>query len=275
MQIRKGKQPGPRRILLYGQHGVGKSTWASEAPEPIFLNVEDGLNDIDCASTPKLKSYGEVINSISWLNTNSHEFKTVVLDSLDWTEQFILQDVADDAGKKAFSLIKFGEGVGPAVKKTMYLLKGLEQLQAKGMGIILLSHARIVRFENPESAAYDRYEPDLHKAISSTVQEWCDEVLFASFRVFTTTTEEGFGRERAIARGGKERFIRTNESASAIAKNRLRLPDELPMSWAAYAQHLPGKVNGTAQPALTAAQPGNISGVVVDGSSKVAEVIHG
>jgi hypothetical protein len=256
MQIRRGKQPGPRRIMLYGQHGVGKSTWANEAPSPFFLNVEDGLNDIDCASTPKLNSYADIVSAISWLANNPHEFKTIVLDSFDWAEQFILHEVAVAANKAAYSLIKFGEGTGPAVKKTMFLLDGFGALQKRGMGIILLAHARVVRHENPETSAYDRYEPDLLKAISSTVQEWCDEVLFASFKVFTKVEDAGFGRERAIAIGGKERFIRTSESATAIAKNRLRLPDELPMSWAAYAEHLPRR------------QAENISGVVVDGSSK-------
>lgn len=259
MQIKHGKQPGPRRILLYGQHGVGKSTWANDAPSPIFINIEDGLNDIDCASTPKINSYGEAVAAVSWLVNNPHEYRCCVIDSMDWLEQLILQEVATEAKKSAYSLIKFGEGVGPAIKKTMFLLGGLEALQRqRGMGIILLAHARIQRFENPESQAYDRYEPDLIKPISSTIQEWCDEVLFASFRVNTVIHEEGFGKERAVATGGKERFIRTNESAACIAKNRLRLPDELPMTWADYAQYLPRKKQVAA----------DISGVVVDGSSK-------
>lgn len=239
MMIRRGIQPRPRRIMLYGQHGVGKSTWASEAPSPIFLNIEDGISDIDCASTPKLNSYGEVVSAVQWLNQNQHEFKTVVVDTIDWLEQFVLAEVANDLKKASFSLIKFGEGNGPAIKKMMFLLDGFEALRKKGIGIILLAHARIVRHENPETAAYDRYEPDLLKILSSTIQEWCDEVLFASFRVFVRTETEAFGKERSLAIGGKERFIRTNESAAAIAKNRAKLPDELPMSWAAYAACLP------------------------------------
>jgi hypothetical protein len=254
MKIVTGKQPRPRRILLYGQHGVGKSTWASEAPSPIFLNIEDGLNDINCARTEKLHSYGDVVSAVSWLVTNGEEYKTVVVDTLDWLERLIFAEVAREANKTTISDIGYGKGYDAAVKKWEFLLNGLEANRQKGRGIILLAHARIVRFENPETSAYDRYELDLHKSSNGMLQEWCDEVLFASFRVFTRNEDMGFGKERKIALGGKERYIRTNESAAAVAKNRLRLPDELPMSWAEYAKHL--------------APAANVQGVVSEGSSK-------
>ncbi len=40
-QIKHGRQPMPPRLVLYGTEGVGKSTFASEAPSPIF--VQTGL----------------------------------------------------------------------------------------------------------------------------------------------------------------------------------------------------------------------------------------
>ena len=45
--ITKGKTPKPPIILLYGQEGVGKSTFAAKAPGTIFVPTEDGLNEID------------------------------------------------------------------------------------------------------------------------------------------------------------------------------------------------------------------------------------
>lgn len=278
MKIITGKQARPRRILLYGQHGVGKSTWASEAPSPLFLNVEDGLGDIDCAKTEKLNSFSDVCRAIEW--AKGSEFRTLVLDTADWLERLIFNQVASDAGKPNIAEIGFGKGYGEATKKWEHILYLLEAARLYGKGIVLLAHARVVRFENPETQAYDRYELDLHKSSSGMLQEWCDEVLFASFRVFTRTEDQGFGKERTIALGGKERYIRTNESAAAVAKNRLRLPDELPMSWAAYAAHLasyaPPKIQEAVPPALQEAAGffgdslggGDISGLVKDGSSK-------
>lgn len=282
MKILTGKQSRPRRILLYGQHGVGKSTWASDAPSPVFLNIEDGLGDIDCAKTEKLCSFGAVCNAITWAKDS--EYRTIVVDTLDWLERLIFSQVAQEANKPTVADIGFGRGYVDAVKKWEFLLSGLESARLAGKGIILLAHARVVRFENPETQAYDRYELDLHKSSNGMIQEWCDEVLFASFRVFTRTEDQGFGKERVLAIGGKERYIRTNESAAAVAKNRLRLPDELAMSWVAYAQHLrPAAapvVTEVSAPAPVPEQlaeladrfggPGaDISGLVVNGTSNV------
>ncbi|MFN9292481.1 MAG: AAA family ATPase, partial [Planctomyces sp.] len=47
VKITTGKKAVPRRVMLYGTHGIGKSSWAAQAPGVLFLNVEDGLNDID------------------------------------------------------------------------------------------------------------------------------------------------------------------------------------------------------------------------------------
>lgn len=255
MQILSGKQAKPRRILLYGQHGVGKSSWAAGAPNPLFLNIEDGLNDIDCKKTAKLADYGSVVAAVSWLVSNKTDYQTVCIDTLDWLEHLVFKQVAQDAGKNQIEDIGYGKGYKLAGEKWKFLLSGLDALRDTGKSIVLLAHAKIDTFESPETERYDRYEPDLHEVGSSLIQEWCDEVLFASFRVFTRTEDLGFGKTRAMAIGGKERFIRTNESAAAVAKNRLRLPDELPLSWAEFAKHMPDQ---------------DIAGIVKSGSSKSA-----
>ncbi|MCP4887502.1 MAG: AAA family ATPase, partial [Planctomycetaceae bacterium] len=38
--IQHGRQPKPPRVLLYGVEGIGKSTFGSEAPKPIFVQTE-------------------------------------------------------------------------------------------------------------------------------------------------------------------------------------------------------------------------------------------
>ena len=36
----------PPRILVYGVHGVGKTTFAAGAPDPVFVVTEDGLGTL-------------------------------------------------------------------------------------------------------------------------------------------------------------------------------------------------------------------------------------
>ena len=270
MKINKGKKPAPRRIMLYGIHGVGKSSWAAQAPGAIFLNVEDGVNDLDVASTEHLKSFDAVMSALTWLQTEEHEYRTVVVDTIDWVEQLIHKDICVSAGVQSVADIDFGKGYPRAMPKWKVFLEFLDNLRkTRNMAIILLSHARIEKFANPEGSTYDRYAPDLWtnargEGAGNMLQEWCDEVLFASFKTFTTKEGKGFN-EKVVAVGGKERYIRTSESASCLAKNRLGLPEELPMDFGVYAQHVRAR--------LAAIKPvGNVEGVVVNGSSKRPEV---
>ena len=100
------------------------------------------------------------------------------------------------------------------------------------------------------SESYDRYQPALHETASALLQEWCDEVLFASYRVYTRKEDQGYGKERTLAGGSGERFIRTQETPAALAKNRLAMPPEIEFTWASYvgcvANHVGGVANTTA-----------------------------
>ena len=116
MKITRGKTVVPRRVMLYGTHGIGKSSWAAQAPDVLFLNLEDGLNDIDCAKTAHLKSYADVKSALLWLVTNpGHGFKSLAIDTVDWLEALIHQDVADRASKKHISDIPYGAGYKSAM----------------------------------------------------------------------------------------------------------------------------------------------------------------
>ena len=47
MEILKTKKNSPPRILLHGDHKTGKSSLAAAAPNPLFIQTEDGLDSID------------------------------------------------------------------------------------------------------------------------------------------------------------------------------------------------------------------------------------
>ena len=89
--LRKGKQKIPPRICIYGSHGIGKSTLASEFPSPIFISTEDGLDSLDVVSFPKATTIIDVVDSIKTLIKEEHEFKTVVVDTVDWLIEPLIQ----------------------------------------------------------------------------------------------------------------------------------------------------------------------------------------
>lgn len=269
MKILKGKQPGPRRILLYGKHGIGKSSWAAQAPNAIFLNIEDGLANIDCDKTPVLDTFCAVMDAIVWLDQNEHTYRTVVIDTVDWVERLIHAKVCQENGVTAIGDIDFGKGYGKCTPRWSTLIHWLDQLRAKRrMSVILLAHAEAIKTRNPGEESYDCWGPAIHRDASELLQEWADEVLYARTRVFTKQEDEGFKRTRSIAVGGEDRYLQCSATASANAKNRLGMPVEIPFSWDAYASYVvrPQPVAEQAEPTRTGT---DIAGLVVDGSSKV------
>ncbi|MEZ4651966.1 MAG: ATP-binding protein [Candidatus Eisenbacteria bacterium] len=237
-RIATGTTPRRRRALVYGVHGVGKSTFAASAPNPIFIQTEDGLGDIECHRFPLAESFSEVMAALADLYSHEHEYETVVVDSLDWLERFIWAEVCRDRGVGSIEDIGYAKGYVFALTHWREFLEGLAALRLdRDMTVVLLAHSKIERFENPETESYDRYVPRLHKSASHLIQEWCDEVLFATYRVYVKQTEEGFGRKRVHGIGSGERILRTAERPAHMAKNRLGLPDEIPLAWTAYAEH--------------------------------------
>lgn len=245
-QVTSGRSPAPRRVLVYGTHGIGKSTFGSCAPSPVFIQTEDGLGEIDCDKFPLATTCDQAMKALSELYTDTHPYRTVVVDSVDWLERLIFAEVCRKRQVESIEDIGYAKGYVFALTQWREFIEGLSALRNdRGMTIVLIAHTRIERFENPETESYDRFVPRLHRLASQVLQEWCDEVLFATYKVYTKQTDEGFDRKRTQGIGTGERIIRTVERPAHMAKNRLNLPEEIPLDWDAYAQYL---TNGT-QPA--------------------------
>ncbi len=246
-QIHTGRRHSPPRLLIYGTEGIGKSTTAAQAPSPIFIPTEDGLDQIDCSSFPLANKLADVEAAMQALLHEPHDFETVVLDSADWLERLIWDDLCVQYGVGSIEKVDGGyaKGYTHALTPWRKILDALNTLRIRrGMCVILLAHAKVEKFEDPEHSAYDRYSPRLHKHATALITEWSDAVLFATRKIITKTEDSGFNRERTIAAGlgrdGGERILRTVGSPACVAKNRYNLPAELPLSWPALMQALVG-----------------------------------
>ena len=203
--------------------------------KPVFVQTEDGLGEIDCDKFPLSKSLDDALAAITELYSQEHPYRTIVVDSLDWLERLIWADVCRQRNVESIEDIGYAKGYVFALTQWREFLEGLSALRRdKGMTVVLIAHARIERFENPVTETYDRYVPRLHKLASAVVQEWCDEVLFATYKVHTKQTDEGFGRKGTRGIGTGQRILRNTERSAHVAKNRLNLPDELPLDWNAF-----------------------------------------
>lgn len=222
------------RVMIYGPHGLGKTTFGAGAPNPVFILTEDGLGRLEVDHFPLATSYQDVLDAISTLYSEEHNFNTVVIDSLDWLDNLIWADIHAKHDDKALA---YGKGAVIAADYWRQILDGLSALRdERGLAIVMIAHTEIKRFDSPETEPYDRYRPKLQDRSSALIQEWCDAVFFCNYRVVTKETEVGFNKEvrRGITTG--ERLMYTTEKPAYLAKNRYSLPDNLPLSWEAFAQ---------------------------------------
>jgi hypothetical protein len=256
IKVNKGRTGNTaRRLMLYGVHGVGKSYFASHAPDALFLDFEDGLADLDCQKTDHLKTMADVWTTLNSLATGEQKFKWIVSDTLDHLQTLIWADVAEKAGKASIADIGYGAGYKQA-HTVFAAIQGFFDYYrtAFNTGIITLAHTEIKRFDDPESDSYDRYQPALHQQSSQLWQEWSDEVFFASYRTYVRKEEQGFNKERNVAVGQGERYLRTRETAAIHAKNRLSMEAEIPMQWDAYSIYFDPEVQAAYHAGIAAQQ---------------------
>lgn len=233
-----GKQAVPPRICIYGGHGIGKSTLASQFPAPIFISTEDGIDSLDVTSFPRAQSVKEVVANIKVLIKEEHDFKTVVVDTVDWlVEPLIVSNVEAEHDAKDLA---YGKGQMLVAEEFREILQGLDAIRRKrNMNVVLIAHANVTRFESPLTEPYDRYVPKLPNRCNALLQEWVDVLAFAAFKVIIKKADVGFNN--TVARGVTtgERLLHMVENPAFVAKNRYACPEVIGLSYEEISKHLP------------------------------------
>jgi len=230
--IRKNEAFASPRLMVYGVEGIGKSSFAAGAPAPIFIPTEDGLGNLSVKHFPIAKSSDDVLSAIGALFDGGHDFRTVVIDSLDWLETLIWREIESKYDAKDLA---YGKGAMLAADRWRQILDGLNALRSEcGMIVVLIAHCEIRRFDSPETESYDRYQPKLQSRSSALLREWADAVMFANYRTVIKKDEVGFNKTVARGISTGERLLFTAERPAFMAKNRYALPESIPLQWAAF-----------------------------------------
>lgn len=238
--IKTGPHLEPPNILLHGVAGVGKTTFAAQSDKPIIVCTENGLGVLDVPHFPLARSFDEVIAALKALHEEEHDYRTVVIDSIDWLEPLIWARTCAENDWETIEAAGYGKGYAAALDVWRDYLVWLDALRVdRGMTVIQIAHTDIRRFDNPESDPYDRYVIKLHARASALLQEHSDVVLFANYRISTVKSDVGFNKKVTRALGSGQRVLYTNERPAFLAKNRFELPDSLDLDWQAFAEAMP------------------------------------
>lgn len=236
MQITRGKQDKPKKVLIYGPEGIGKSTLASNFPDPVFIDTEGSTAHMDVARFPAPASWTAILEEVREVIKDPTICKSIVIDTVDWAERLCIDHVC--ATNKWSSIESAGYGKGYVVVKEEFgkLLNLLTEVIDKGVNVVLTAHAQMRKFEQPdELGAYDRWELKMSKHDSPLVKEYVDILLFCNYKTYVTNVDgQGAQKGKNKAQGGK-RVMYTSHHPCWDAKNRFGLPEELPMEYSSIA----------------------------------------
>ena len=238
MNISKGVQPSPQKVVLYGPEGIGKSTFGARFPAPLFIDVEASTKHLNVVRiTPAPATWSALLDTVKdLLAERPAEFQTVVLDTADWAEQMCVKHVCEKHSKAGVEDFGYGKGYTYVAEEFSHLLNYLEDVIDAGYNVVILAHAKMRKFEQPdEMGAYDRWEMKLSRQVAPMVKEWADMVLFANYKSMVITIGE-WKNAKHKAQGQGRRVLYTTHHSCWDAKNRHNLPDELSLDYGQIAK---------------------------------------
>ena len=227
LNITTGKIDRALKVVIYGSEGIGKTTFASAFPEPLFIDTEGGTSHMDIRRIDRPKSWSELLSIIGEVAATPDVCKTLVLDTADWAEQLCVSHVCEKYKQSSIEGFGYGKGYTYLAEEFSRLLSALDKVIDSGKNVAITAHAKMRKFEQPdEQGAYDRWEMKLSKQVSPLLKEWCDMLLFLNYRTYVITTDTNIKK----AQGGK-RVIYTAHHPCWDAKNRHGLPEEMSMDF--------------------------------------------
>ena len=231
LNITKGKINRAQRVCLYGCEGIGKTTFASKFPNPLFIDTEGGSAHLDVRRVAIGDSWEELIRTIYEVAANPDVCSTLVIDTADWAEQLCIRDICKRYKVDGLEGLSYGKGYTYVGEEFTKLLRACDAVIDSGNHVVITAHAKMREFEQPdEMGSYDRWEMKLTRQTAPLVKEWCDLLLFCNYKTFVVTQDN----DKAKAQGGK-RVMYTTHHPCWDAKNRQDLPEMLDLDYAKIA----------------------------------------
>lgn len=234
MKITKGKITSAQKVVIYGPEGIGKSTFAAQFPEPLFIDTEGSTKNMDVARMDKPTSWTMLKNQIAYVKAHPQVCKTLVIDTIDWGEKLCIEDICAVHNKRGIEDFGYGNGYVYEMEEFGRFLNSLEELISAGVNVVLTAHAQLRKFTQPdEFGEYDRWELKLGKKtgsmISPMVKEWADMLLFANYKTVAVQADD---KGKKFKAQGGERVMYATHHPCWDAKNRHGLPDSMPFDYA-------------------------------------------
>ena len=246
-KITGGVVSAPLKVVLYGVEGIGKSSFAARFPQPVFIDTEGGTGRLAVRRQPAPDSSQMLLDEAAETADGQVPCQTLVLDTADWAEKLCMAGVCARFKVKGIEDIGYGKGYTYVKEDFARLLDVLEKVIASGRHVVVVAHAAVAKFEQPDAVgSYDRWVMKTSKQVAPLLREWCDMLLFANYK--TVVEKSGTGPSAKNKASGARRVLYTTHNACWDGKNRFGLPDEVPFDY----ESIRAIVDGSTLPAAAA-----------------------
>lgn len=228
-EVQETLQIEPMKVLIYGVEGIGKTTFASKFPDPIFIDTEGSTGFINARKLPNPTSWTMLLDELEDIKAEPRG-KTLIIDTLDWAERLAKEYLMDKNKWAAIDSTNYGSRYVALSDEIGKLLNKLTEIKDVGINVVLTAHAETKKHELPdEMGQYDKYTLKLEKRDAGLAKEWADMILFFNYK--TTIISDSKSNSKKAT--GGQRVMYTTHKPAWDAKNRLGLPDELPIDFEA------------------------------------------
>jgi GTPase SAR1 family protein len=244
--ITRGVIPTAKKVVIYGPEGIGKSTFASRFPEPVFIDTEGSTKHLDVARFPAPTGWEMLMAEVQEVIANPTLCRTLVIDTADWAEAMCTTYVCEKNHKPGVEDFGYGKGYVYVKEEFAKLLASLSRVVEQGVNVVLTAHAMMRKFEQPDAAgAYDRWELKLSKQVAPLIKEWPDMLLFANYKTIVSDVQKATGKGKV--QGGR-RVMYASHHPCWDAKNRYGLPDMMDFDYQAIAGIIDGAPTASTAP---------------------------
>lgn len=222
-ELKSAEDVDPPIVTLYAGAKSGKTTLASEFPEPYYCRTGDGERAPKGVVMPSFgvsDSYQEVVDQIEWMVDAEHDRKTFILDTLDGLEQHIRTEACRRNGWANIEEPGFGKGFAAEQVIWHEFVKLCLRLKRAGYYVVLISHIKAKTVPGVTTDSYPRYMPNLRDDAIGAVVDASDLIGFLHQRVNVKKEDAGFKKTNNRGEGGGDIVIAVQERPGFIAGNR-------------------------------------------------------
>ena len=237
----------PPRVVFIGGPGMGKTTFGTECPDPVFILTEDGCAAKVSKIPPigKIEKWKDVLAAVNYLIEEDHGKETCVIDVINAAESLCKEYILNNKfngqmlparGKEGY--MQWGQGDKLMHQEFIRLLNGLDILRnKKNMMVVLLVHEGLHRQGNALGDDFLKIGGAMHKYTWNAVMEWADQIGHITKDHVAVMKQ---GDKVAKQRGSNKRICYFEGGPGRDAKSRAgyEMPETIEFSYENYIKAL-------------------------------------